>query len=211
MKTALLKYTSVFFVYFIIDLTYQITFGMQFSQRIQEEAGIKEIVASEIQNPILILIWFAIMTTAIVKLAVEPAVEAKSIKKAVHKGVLLGVTSYATLALPNGWSLANYPLALVFEITMEGGGICSCGFWCDSMVVVEETSCKKRNGSCSKHSQLSKRATISNHLPNWIDDPCANSPHNLPIRTDVRNLVEPSIRNRERNPCSGFPRLFGRS
>jgi len=120
MKTALLKYTSVFFVYFTIDLTYQITFGMQFSQRIQEEAGIKEIVASEIQNPILILIWFAIMTTAIVKLAVEPAVEAKSIKKAVHKGVLLGVTSYATLALPNGWSLANYPLALVFEITMEG-------------------------------------------------------------------------------------------
>lgn len=120
MKTTILKYLSVFVVYFIVDVTYQVTFGIQFSQRIQEEAGIKEIFATDIQNPILILIWFAIMTTAIVKLVVEPAVEAKSIKVAALKGLLLGVTAYGTLALPNGWSIADYPMTLVLEVIMEG-------------------------------------------------------------------------------------------
>ena len=60
------------------------------------------------------------MTLAIVKLVVEPAVEKKSLKDAYLKGLLLGVTAYGTLSLPNGWSLVNYPLALVAEVTMEG-------------------------------------------------------------------------------------------
>ncbi len=120
MKTTILKYLSVFVIYFILDVTYQILFGIQFAQDVQEEAGIKEIFATDVQNPILILIWFAIMTTAIVKLAVEPAVEAKNIKSAACKGLLLGITAYATLALPSGWSLVNYPITLVFEVIMEG-------------------------------------------------------------------------------------------
>jgi uncharacterized membrane protein len=120
MKTNILKYLSVFVVYFILDVTYQVAFGLNFSQSVQEEAGIREIFATDIQNPILILIWFSIMTTAIVKLVVEPAVKAKSIKDAVFKGLLLGITAYATLALPNGWSLANFPMALVLEVIMEG-------------------------------------------------------------------------------------------
>ena len=120
MNTNILKYLSVFVVYFILDVTYQVTFGINFSQSVQEEAGIREIFTTDIQNPILILIWFSIMTTAIVKLVVEPAVEAKSIKDALFKGLLLGITAYATLALPNGWSLTNFPMALVLEIIMEG-------------------------------------------------------------------------------------------
>ncbi|MCH2043800.1 MAG: DUF2177 family protein [Saprospiraceae bacterium] len=120
MKTTVLKYLSVFFIYFIIDVGYQFTFGINFSKGVQEEAGISQIFATDIQNPILILIWFSIMTTAIVKLVVEPAVAAKSIKEAAFKGVLLGITAYGTLALPNGWSLANYPIALILEVIMEG-------------------------------------------------------------------------------------------
>ncbi len=120
MKISILKYLSVFVVYFIVDVTYQVAFGIQFAQGAQEEAGIREIFATDIQNPVLILIWFAIMTIAIVKLAVEPAVKEKSIKKAAFKGLLLGITAYATLALPNGWSLANYPISLILEVIMEG-------------------------------------------------------------------------------------------
>ena len=60
------------------------------------------------------------MTLAIVKLVVEPAVEAKSLKMAATRGLLLGVTAYGTLALPNGWSLAGYPLSLVLEVLLEG-------------------------------------------------------------------------------------------
>ena len=120
MKTNLLKYLSVFVVYFIIDASYQAIVGIRLSQGFQEEAGIKDVFATEPQNPILILVWFVIMTVAIVKLAVEPAVEAKSIKAAGFKGALLGVTAYATLGLPNGWSIANYPITLVLEVIMEG-------------------------------------------------------------------------------------------
>ena len=116
MKMGVLKYLSVFVIYFIVDVTYQMVFGIPFSKKIQEEAGIAEIFASEIQNPVLMLVWFAIMTLAIVKLVVEPAVEAKSLKMAATRGLLLGVTAYGTLALPNGWSLAGYPLSLVLEV-----------------------------------------------------------------------------------------------
>ena len=120
MKTGVLKYLSVFVIYFIVDVTYQMVFGIPFSKKIQEEAGIAEIFASEIQNPVLLLVWFAIMTLAIVKLVVEPAVEAKSLKMAATRGLLLGVTAYGTLALPNGWSLAGYPMSLVLEVLLEG-------------------------------------------------------------------------------------------
>ncbi len=120
MKTTILKYLSVFVVYFMVDVTYQVAFGINFSQGVQEAAGIQHLFVSSIQNPILIFIWFAIMTAAIVKLVVEPAVAAKSLKQAAINGLLLGVTAYATLALPNSWSLINYPLKLVIEVVMEG-------------------------------------------------------------------------------------------
>ena len=120
MKRNILKYLSVFGIYFAIDLSYQIVFGIPFGQRVQAEAGITDMFASEVQNPILILLWFAIMTFAIVKLAVEPSVKEKNIKAALWRGMILGVTAYSTLGFPNGWSLANYPMALVMEITLEG-------------------------------------------------------------------------------------------
>ena len=120
MKTTILKYFSVFGIYFIIDASYQFMFGIKFSRTVQEEAGISDIFATDIQNPVLILIWFILMTIAIVKLAVEPAVEAKSIKRAAFNGLLLGLTAYATLALPNGWSIVDYPIALVLEVVIEG-------------------------------------------------------------------------------------------
>lgn len=120
MKRNILKYLSVFGIYFVVDVTYQFSFGMKMSQSLQESAGIKSIFASDVQNPILILIWFALMTTAVVKLAVEPAVKEKSVKQAMIKGLILGVTAYGTLALANGWTILNYPLAMVLEVVFEG-------------------------------------------------------------------------------------------
>lgn len=46
--------------------------------------------------------------------------EATTIKAAFLKGLLPGITAYGTLALPNGWSIANYPTVLVLEVIMEG-------------------------------------------------------------------------------------------
>ena len=40
MKQNILKYLSVFLSYFAFDVTYQIVFGIPFSQRMQEAAGI---------------------------------------------------------------------------------------------------------------------------------------------------------------------------
>lgn len=116
----ILKYLSVFISYFIVDVTYQMIIGIKLSSRLQKEAGIDDIFVSEVQHPILLLIWFLIMTVAIVKLVVEPAVELKSLKTAGLRGLLLGITAYATLALPNGWSLVNYPITLVCEVILEG-------------------------------------------------------------------------------------------
>jgi len=120
MKTNILKYLSVFAVYFFVDVTYQVAFGIKFAQQVQASAGIADIYATELQNPIYILIWFAIMTVAIVKLAVEPGVAEGRVFTAAFRGFLLGATAYATLALPNGWSLADFPASLVLEIMFEG-------------------------------------------------------------------------------------------
>ena len=60
------------------------------------------------------------MTLAIVKLAVNPALEARSVKKAAKNALLLGLTAYGTLGMANGWSLKDYPLSLVAEILLEG-------------------------------------------------------------------------------------------
>lgn len=120
MKTKILKYLSVFISYFIVDVTYQMIIGIKLSSRLQKEAGIDDMFVSEVQHPILLLIWFLIMTVAIVKLVVEPAVELKSLKTAGLRGLLLGITAYATLALPNGWSLVDYPITLVCEVILEG-------------------------------------------------------------------------------------------
>lgn len=120
MTTNILKYASVFIVYFIIDVSYQVVFGIPFSTQAQEAAGIREIYASEPRNPIFILIWFVIITIAIVKLAVNPALEKRNVALGVMNGFILGIAAYATLALPNGWSIDNYPNTLVLEILLEG-------------------------------------------------------------------------------------------
>ena len=120
MKIKLLKYISVLLIYFVIDVSYQMLFGIPMSQSIQETAGIQGIFATEIAKPSLILVWFLLMTLAIVKLAVNPALEARSVKKAAKNALLLGLTAYGTLGMANGWSLKDYPLSLVAEIILEG-------------------------------------------------------------------------------------------
>lgn len=119
MVRAILKYLSVLLVYFVVDVAYQILFGIPFAAHLQEKAGISGIYAESIR-PELIGLWFIIITVAIVHLVVDPAVKEGSVGQAVVKGVLLGVAAYATLGLANGWSLANFPLMLVAEITLEG-------------------------------------------------------------------------------------------
>ena len=119
MVRTILKYVSVLVIYFVVDVAYQILFGIPFATQVQEKAGISGIYAETIR-PQLIGVWFVVITVAIVHLAVNPAVANSSVREAVVKGALLGVAAYATLGLANGWSLANYPLSLVAEITLEG-------------------------------------------------------------------------------------------
>ncbi len=74
----------------------------------------------------LMPLWFAIMSFAIVKLVVEPAVEARSLQDAALKGLTLGVCAYSTLALPNAWSIQSYPSALTLEVILEGALFAPC-------------------------------------------------------------------------------------
>ena len=59
MKISVLKYLSVFVTYFIVDVAYQLIIGMNLSKNLQKEAGIDDLFVSDVQHPILILIWFA--------------------------------------------------------------------------------------------------------------------------------------------------------
>lgn len=119
MVRTILKYVSVLLVYFVVDVAYQVVFGIPFASHLQQKAGISDIYAEAIWFE-LIAVWFVIITVAIVHLVVNPAVANGSVREAVVKGLLLGVAAYATLGLANGWSLADFPLMLVAEITLEG-------------------------------------------------------------------------------------------
>lgn len=120
MNKSVSKYLGVFIIYLIIDVLYQFGIGMSLSTQLQEAAGIRSIFLSTVEKPWLILVWFAIMTTAIVNLVVDPAVAKGSASSALKNGLLLGLTAYGTLGLANGWSLADYPLGLVGEVMLEG-------------------------------------------------------------------------------------------
>ena len=56
MKNEVLKYLSVFIAYFIVDVGYQFAFGMNFSQAVQEEAGIKDIFV-QIYNTLFLSLY----------------------------------------------------------------------------------------------------------------------------------------------------------
>ncbi len=119
MKT-IKAYLLVFLTYLIVDCCYQFIFGIEFSTQQYEEAGIIDILASPPQHLWLFLVFFILITTANVELAVKPALQKNNLKIALKNSSIVGLSSYGTLATCITWTISDFPLIMTLEILLEG-------------------------------------------------------------------------------------------
>jgi uncharacterized membrane protein len=123
-------YFVAFFTYFGVDVAYQVAFGMRYMERQWASAGIADIKYAEANSLMFVymLLFFAMIAVANLRLCIVPAIEAKSVKKAMHDGLLLGVTAYGTLGLTCGWTIDGFSPSIVVAFIVEGGAfslVCS--------------------------------------------------------------------------------------
>lgn len=120
MNSNVKMYLSVFFIYFAVDVAYQLLFGLNFSSNEYANAGFTDVLATAPRYPILFLFFFILITITNVELAVKPALEKENLNLAIRNGFLIGITAYGTLAMTNTWSFNNFPLTVMFAIIFEG-------------------------------------------------------------------------------------------
>ncbi|MCH2107929.1 MAG: DUF2177 family protein [Polyangiaceae bacterium] len=113
-------YAGVFWIYVLVDVGYQLLFGMQFTAAQYEAAGMGPLIASPPRYPFLFFLFFVAITIANVELAVKPALEKRSLGLALRNGAIIGFTTYGTLAWVNTWTFKDFPVLVMFEIMFEG-------------------------------------------------------------------------------------------
>ncbi len=106
--------------YFVIDVIYQVAFGINFNETQYENAGIDEIFADPPRHLYLFVVFFVLIALANLVLVVRPSIAQASIANAAKKGALLGLTAYGTLATTITWTIADFPLASTVAIAAEG-------------------------------------------------------------------------------------------
>ena len=128
------KYITAFLAYTIVDTAYQFAIGLKIDKFFYEQAGIADIYYTEPTHVYLIIVFLVIIAIANVHLVINHAIEKQSVPMALKHGFLLGITAYATFALPLAWSIQGYPVMLAV-IHIIGGGfwsLCTSGIttWC---------------------------------------------------------------------------------
>ena len=113
-------YFLVFIIYFVVDCSYQFIFGIDFSSQQYKEAGITDVLANPPQHIWLFFVFFVLITTANVELAVKPALQKDNIKLAFKNSTIVGITAYGTLATCITWTITDFPLIMTLEILLEG-------------------------------------------------------------------------------------------
>lgn len=117
-RTKLFFFIIVF--YFVIDVIYQVAFGINFNTTQYENAGIDGIFADPPRHLYLFVVFFLLIASSNLVLVVEPSIAESSVANAFKKGALLGLTAYGTLATTTTWTIADYPLASTIAIASEG-------------------------------------------------------------------------------------------
>ncbi|MEM7092296.1 MAG: DUF2177 family protein [Actinomycetota bacterium] len=113
-------FLAIVVVYFVVDVLYQVAFGIRFNTDQYERAGIDGIFADPPRHLYLFVVFFAVIGLANLVLVVKPSIVERSVRSAAKKGALLGLTAYGTLAMTTTWSIADYPLASAIAIASEG-------------------------------------------------------------------------------------------
>ena len=114
-------YLRALVTYIVVDVAYQAAIGFHLMTHFVTSSPLKDVYVEPTRvGALLMLLFFAIIAFANLKLAIEPAIEAKSVRLASTRGAILGTAAYATLGLTNGWSLDGFPLGFSVAITLEG-------------------------------------------------------------------------------------------
>lgn len=120
MKTKLLMYVSILLIYFVVDVAYQVLFGLKFVASLYEAAGITEVFSTEPQHLETIPLFFLVMAFVLLKVVVLPAIEKRDVGLAFVNGMLVGIASYGTLGVVLLWQIAGFPISAVLAILLEG-------------------------------------------------------------------------------------------
>jgi len=120
MTRKLQMYGCIVVSYLIVDVAYQALIGIKLMADLYAKAGIDGIMAPAPQYPATIALFFLVMAYVLLKLAVLPAMEKRSVGLALTNGALVGIASYGTLALVFLWSIAGFPVTAALEMLFEG-------------------------------------------------------------------------------------------
>jgi uncharacterized membrane protein len=114
-------YVRALGTYIVVDVAYQAAIGFHLMTHFVTNSPLKDVYVEPTPvGALLMLLFFALIAFANFKLAIEPAIEAESVRHAATQGAILGTAAYATLGLTNGWSLDGFPLLFSLNITLEG-------------------------------------------------------------------------------------------
>ena len=113
-------YLSILVIYFVIDLSFQFSIGLNLTRGIYADAGITDILTKQPGHAWTIPLFFVAIAYVLLKLAVEPALEKGRAGLAFFNGFLVGFASYGTLALVCLWLIKDFPVCAAFVYLFEG-------------------------------------------------------------------------------------------
>ena len=113
-------FLSILIIYFVVDVAYQVAYGMNNIRSIYDAAGISPIMNETPAYLATIPLFFVVMAFVLLQVVVEPAIEKRSAGLAFFNGALVGVGSYGTLAVVLLWQIKGFPVSAGFAILLEG-------------------------------------------------------------------------------------------
>lgn len=114
------RFLMILILYFIIDLSYQIAFGMRFLGGLYAQAGLSDIMNKGPAYFGTVPLFFIGIAFVLSRLVVEPAVAASSPRMGFVNGALIGLAVYGTLALVFLWQIKGFPPLAGLGFLLEG-------------------------------------------------------------------------------------------
>ena len=121
MKTSFRLFIVTFLIYFVIDVAYNLAIGMDIDHYYFSQSGVLAALNTQPAYPATFLIFFILISYANVRLVIIPAIAKNSVKESAISGFVLGLTAYATMALPMLWQIKGFPFQLTIIHILSGG------------------------------------------------------------------------------------------
>ena len=119
------QFAVIFVTYIVVDITYQLSFGLALMGRLYEQAGIRDVMSQQPNHAWTVVIFFMMIAAVLLKLAVEPAIEQAQYRLAIRNGALVGIAAYGTTGLVFLWTITGFPALALVGFLGEGLLFCS--------------------------------------------------------------------------------------